>query len=81
MRREAEATHRQWRKETNYAAKAQFLVTERDLKRKIALKMDELSRLKDEYEERVDAMAESLQKAVENKVSWKKVIAFRWNLK
>lgn len=81
LRREAEATHRQWRKDTNYAAKAQLLVTERDLKRKIALKMDELSRLKDEYEERVDAMAERLQKAVENKVSWDKVIAFRWNLK
>lgn len=80
LNKEKETIHRLWRKETNYKVKADLLLKEKEIKVKIAKKNQELDALREEYELKVDQMAERLNNAIANSITHRNVMTFRWTL-
>ena len=80
LNQEKETIHRLWRKEVNYKVKADLLLKEKEIKLKIAKKNQELDELREEYERKVDEMAERLNCAIANNVHHKDVMTLRWSL-
>jgi hypothetical protein len=80
LNKEKETIHRLWRKEANYKVKAELLLKEKEIKVKIAKKNQELDSIRDEYELKVDQMAERLNNAIANSITHRNVMTFRWTL-
>lgn len=80
LNKEKEIIHRLCRKEVNYKVRADLMLKEKDIKAKIARKNLELDELREEYEQKVDQIAEQLNKAVANSVSYRQVMTLRWTL-
>ena len=80
LNKEKETIHRLWRKEANYKVKAELLLKEKEIKVKIAKKNQELDAIRDEYELKVDQMAERLNNAIANSITHRNVMTFRWTL-
>ena len=80
LNKEKETIHRLWRKEANYKVKTELLLKEKEIKVKIAKKNQELDAIRDEYELKVDQMAERLNNAIANSITHRNVMTFRWTL-